>query len=401
MTLTRILVLLALCCAPIGCGDDSSGGNGGDGDGDGSGGGSGDGDGDGDGSGGSSGDGDGDGGGDGDGDGDGPLPGDLSQATVAQVPAIIAAATCQGLLDCMGPVVLAGILDHEDCETALTAGLRDGDYAYYEQSVTDGRTNFDASQLQACHDALVALGCELQTAALPDACQAAVGGTVADGDACVATIDCDQRSYCKNTDACPSTCARRKAAGASCDSSDECNADLFCIGGACGSPLQDLGESCENADEVCRYGNACVANAGGDAVCGVPSFDLDVGASCDLARGKYCKEGNACVVVDQGTDTTECQPQVGPGDDCLPGSPSQCPVGHFCEFASGTCQPQGAAGEDCVGNPNNPNQCTPGNVCVSGTCEPIGRIGDDCAAGGQCRSGNCPDGKCAAPVRCD
>lgn len=396
----RFLSLLLLCVALLACGDEASGEGDDGGDGDGSGGLSGDA--------GAIGDGDGDGdAGDGDGDGDGDTsvvedpPDDLSTSTVADVPAVLAAAYCEALEDCLGIEVRDRLLGYEVCEQSLAKGFGDVDYAYLEEGVEAGRVAFDPTQLSACHDAQVALGCDIQTARMPEACQAAFGGLVADGDACVAHGDCGARSYCKGTESCPSECARRKAPGASCEANDECNHELRCIDGAC-IAFQARGDSCAGDTEFCRWGDACVLD-GGDAVCGAPSYALGVGASCDPAAGKYCEAGLSCSVIDADSDTYECVARAEAGAECRLAAPSQCPVGYFCEVegdvsSPGTCKPQGATGEACAGDKA---QCVPGNACVADTCRAIQRNGSACGGHVACRSGNCVDGTCAAPAACE
>lgn len=114
----------------------------------------------------------------------------------------------------------------------------------------------------------------------------------AENEHCESNLDCEAHLACLAADG-GLTCQRRLMAGASCVTSDACQAGAICSNGLCAAlPLP--GESCAETRE-CRWG-LCrdVANTDGGAICG-PLLS----AAQPCTRGEECASGscvgNTCV----------------------------------------------------------------------------------------------------------
>lgn len=249
-------------------------------------------------------------------------------------------------------------------------------------------------------------------------CADAFQGTVAVGQPCHTSAECAGDAYCEDKTGCPGTCTARKALGEPCDWDDDTCAQVglqgvgvcywdetartsTCLearrgadaaeGGACGlvshegnvltyvdcleglwcdSPGQDqpgtcrqpvaAGATCEDQNQVCATGYACIANADGNGrscqpiplvneaggACGETAF-------CNPFKLLTCDDTTkTCKVVGDGTEGSSCDLSE-PGDDLI------CNEGLGCDSETKTCLPKRDAGQPCQND----------GMCKSGSCD--------------------------------
>ncbi len=253
-------------------------------------------------------------------------------------------------------------------------------------SVAAGRAKFDASQAQACLDAIAV--CSGTTTA-PPACVATLTGTVAEGGACTGGEECaTANSVCNSC-----KCKAMAADGAACTTSSDCY-NYNCQSGKCVAPptVPKLGEICEIQVDPNT----------------VSTVGCDTGLYCDttskkcaayLASGAACKDWDACaaglVCATDATGAGTCKTTPKVGEACSSGSANPC--GYFdvtCVGTTGaqTCQPYVYLGDACV-----PNQCNSGLTCdpTSKKCINAPAAGTACTDSSQCGDGGyCNNSKC-------
>lgn len=243
----------------------------------------------------------------------------------------------------------------------------------------------DAGAVAACIAAIDAAPCDDDDPGEIDACDQAITGTLAEGDACAFDTECSDGLSCfvaaDAADDCGS-CEPESAEGESCVNRD-CADDLDCIDNICapeqgggGQALFEVGDACDPDGDECELfdtGLACVDNGAGGNEC-VPAVIVQVGETCDTGtRQRYC-ENSASVsfCVDDGTGVGECTDRPGPGEECL--------LTLLCDQTiavcdQGTCEAGGAAGDGC--DADNPFSCQVGLQCGDdATCAPFLTLDD-------------------------
>jgi hypothetical protein len=324
---------------------------------------------------------------------------------LGDVPAKYAAASCVALAACFGELAQE-FMNGEDCNQLLEKRIANGDFASLQQAVASGKVTYDGTKMQACLDRLSGAGCKLFTEREFAECVAASDGTIAEGGDCNFDFECKSPAFCKVDAACPGKCAPLQAAGAACTDDDQCQSGLICTGpGTCEKPSA-AGQSCQNASATpCEPGLLCF---GGDPQAGTPGtcktiaelFSADLGATCNLADGPYCKPGLSCAVesVSATEIVTKC---VAAGTSaCTISYPDMCPTGQYCKHPdqdfNGTCTPLPGDGQPCVSD-----TCVAYTRCESGTCRSLQDNGGTCQENDTCYSEACVAGKCAADTPCN
>ncbi len=348
------------------------------------------------------------GGGDGGGGGGGG-----GSVTIDELPAGFAGAMCAALDECMGALVDV-FLGGNDCVTQFQNGFEDAAFQNLKDAIDAGRVVYDPAKAGDCIDAIEALGCGALGNQLPDVCEEALAGTVAEGGDCGLDQECVGDAFCDRAgDACPGTCTARSAAGAECGSDDHCQSGLVCGDSSrCVEPAGP-GETCEGASAPdCEVGLLCIGSDGDTpGTCrGIDEVLVgDAGDACDFESGMLCREGLSCVVQGftpgVGPELT-CAAEVGAGAACRVGVPDQCPAGQYCAgtdlmtlMFEGTCAPLPGDGEPCAGGLLGAG-CAGGHACIEDTCRLIQRNGGSCTDDGQCYSGNCEGGACVPDAAC-
>ncbi len=223
------------------------------------------------------------------------------------------------------------------------------------------------------------------------------GGTCDDcvnGDDCNTAADCES-NFC-DAGKCAACSVDGQCAAAEYCSSGVCVPDLP-TGAACGNGEQCLTDSCVDGrccmSATCGTCEACNV-AGGlgicnpvsagqtDDTCNMASKQCDGFGACKTILGQACAAAGDCLsnfCVDGVCCSSTCN---GVCKSCNLGSP-------------GTCSDIASGQED-----NFPaNICTGANSCDgAGTCKKDN--GQTCAAGAECVSGNCLDGRCCGTASC-
>jgi hypothetical protein len=237
--------------------------------------------------------------------------------------------------------------------------------------VDAGRITFHQANTQSCLDSLDTISCDvlMDSKGMPQDCQAALEGTVAQSGACYDSGECAGDSYCTETALqCPGQCEPRAAEGESCASNSECEGQLECdfTSSTCEQPDTSgtdpgLGESCPNGD--CQMGLVCNPD---NSIC--EEYDREGDAcvpgdsTCELFT--YCDNSQTCVRYN-GAGATCGMSNDGEWAGCLPGT--------YCDFGpstSGTCETAKAIGESCQGDTECQSaECSEANECIA-TCAP-------------------------------
>ncbi|HVY30580.1 MAG TPA: Dickkopf N-terminal cysteine-rich domain-containing protein [Polyangiaceae bacterium] len=234
---------------------------------------------------------------------------------------------------------------------------------------------------------------------------------------CADDNDCEDSTYCDN-----GSCKKKKAPGATCDSSGIC-ASGFCVDGVC------CDVSCKGQCEACDV-------AGSEGVCspvqGIPHnmrpacdhAGDECGGQCDGVNSNVCKYaavGTACgtTTCDNGLAKSstcngqgecksnkdeECSPYAcGPDDSCLSRceQDADCSDGYTCNESNGRCLPANATcSKDRLSSEGN-GQSTPCKpfLCVpaTGTCAVSCAFSTDCAPDFVCE----PSSKTCLPAPAD
>lgn len=349
-------------------------------------------------------------------------PGSDTGRPIDDVPQALAEGLCASIQSCYGDfadVIYRGT----DCVVDTAADIRDASLPIWKADIAAGTVVYDGTKVQACADAIAAMGCALRSERLASVCDEALAGNVPAGGACQGNVECDGARYCAFTGAtCPGVCTDLEAEGSPCTDNDACQNGLVCLvdaasgQGTCAS-LADEGEACSN-DGECDGGLGCV---GADAMTGAlgtcetwaSRFTEAEGDGCDPQGGQLCATGLSCV-LDQfsaGSGASfSCSAPFASGAACKVGFPNGCPADEYCNAdlktgqLDGVCTPSPLEGEPCydsgLGN-GAIAPCAPGLACnPNGICEGTGVIGETCTTEDFCHSGVCTSGVCASPDRC-
>jgi hypothetical protein len=74
-------------------------------------------------------------------------------------------------------------------------------------AVDAGRVKYHGTKTQKCLDDIAAGDCTTLSRREPESCQAALEGTVKEGEDCTLDAECVGDQYCKRGDSCPGKCA--------------------------------------------------------------------------------------------------------------------------------------------------------------------------------------------------
>lgn len=308
-----------------------------------------------------------------------------------------------------------------DCKTELGRRFEDGFVAALKKAIDEKRVIYHADKIQACLDAFKAGGCAIFGNRAPDACEAAIEGTVKTGGACTINDECEGRAFCKVDAMCPGACSALLAAGSACKGDDSCQDGLSCMrdgtGGKCKKPA-GAGEACGDAPLLeCNAGLLCVgedkkAMKAGTCKASADVFSVDSGGACDPGAGLLCKSGLSCRLesASMGMPVWKCASGVSSGAACNLAFPDQCPVGEYCNGPNpgmgkfdGICAKLPTDGQACAGSFGS-SGCAVGLTCdssgASGICRKIERLGGTCTAASSCYSDRCSGGKCVPGDEC-
>ena len=256
-----------------------------------------------------------------------------------------------------------------------------------QKDITAGQTTFEKAQAAACTAAITALPCSSLVSMLDfpmpgSACESAIAGAGVKDVACHRNTQCVSR-YCDSSTrySCEgSTCQPRIAAGNACTSRYEC----------------ETGLTCNNASQKCEVYGTLNQSCTQDSDCAPAYRCLDLSCQQPKKTGDACNLSSDCVAGDVCMNTI-CKALVGLVGACipaaLPGYPTGCAAGFWCNAGTNTCAALPKIGESCL----SAGECS-GGYCKmeqsSATCMAYLNIGDTCSSDEQCVSLFCSSEKC-------
>ena len=327
---------------------------------------------------------------------DGGIAGDASAVTASTFFAAIEHAECQQYVRC------GFAEDAASCDAIIDSYAGFAQSIQLDSDVADGKVVFNASEAQACVDAVAAASCDQNIGVsgsrdIPAACSDYATGTIADGVACSANDECESgscllASQCALNTCCAGTCNTAVAIGGSCSQENSvCGPDGFCDthNYTCAA-LLSAESACERSTD-CRDGLACTKS-----ICtALPT----IGQACNTTDG--CQGINLdCSVPDQNTPGT-CVTAAARGATC---DAAPCKLGSVCDLASATCIALPSVGSPCI-----LGGCAGGSACDNsvspGRCKALVANGGACSSDDLCISHFCngvgaPGAVCAAPPVC-
>lgn len=335
------------------------------------------------------------------------------------LPDAYARAYCDVLERCFG-AFYGLITAYEDCEKLSAERLRQSGLDALSAAVAAGSVEYHAGEVQGCIDATENKACSELNQRGSAACEAAVTGTRAKGEACELDEECEGSLICDVKDACPGKCVERYAAGIACGSDDQCADGLVCSQATthCVKPAAE-GEACGGGVEAqCAAGLLCRGEDKGKLTAGtcVAAESLALGGegdACDPATLALCRTGLSCVVTAVAPAVTwECKKPGGEGATCGVGLPEDCPAGQYCPVTTADvlamtleakCAPLPQAGAACAARPfDSLPACAPYERCASdGKCIGLRDLGESCDSNDVCYSGRCENGACEPLGACE
>lgn len=287
--------------------------------------------------------------------------GDGGSVSAAQASSDAANAFCARAQSCAPAYVSLEWGDVATCATRFGAELAD--------TLSATGTSDTPSQFEACAKALPGFTCDdVLGHGIPAPCRS-TPGSLANGAACGDDSQCSG-AHCNIPElATCGVCTTLAAAGASCNTDDDCDYGLQCASGVCVAPVAS-GGACDASTHpclptlVCNSGTCATPSAAG-ASCD-PSALQDTcdelhGVICDSTTSKcitatFAQAGGTCGLV-SGT-LTLCA--AGPGD-----ATSVC-KGLSATSSTGICQAPAADGAGC--NATTGPFCLSPSVCANGAC---------------------------------
>ncbi len=360
--------------------------------------------------------------------------------TLEQFAAGVSATICQAVIQCQASGTAAGYLVQLCVQGGSGIGFSADDL---KKAIAAGRVKFDASQGQACLDALSAAAASCTNLdGAPTACKAAAQGTVKAGAVCnIAAPECESGTTCQVTQTSSSssvctgtcviqvtegkdctqapcmdgltcnhsgnsaTCAKRGAAGATCQYDYQCLNGLACDSQKCTAP-GTAGTACDTGSNLgCAKGFYCLVQQAGGSTAGVCTAQVAVGGAC-ASDGKHAQAAAAikeCAfgLVCKGASADKSNGHITPGVCAAPSDEggscvniaantytiTGCKVGLNCQ--SGKCAKpptSGACSDDLY------SKCLSGSAYCdqsSTTCKAQQAKGASCNSGEECQSQTC------------
>jgi len=333
-----------------------------------------------------------------------PPPPDAGGATgvkLADLPRLLAGATCDALEDCIGNAeLLADTLGGRDCNELNENLLLASPLRYLSASVDGALVLYRPAEVESCLEDLRGLSCDVRASRWPASCELMLLGTVALGEACAINQDCSGDAFCDlgALETCPGTCAPLQSEGMPCNQNDDdqCEDGLVCFRGEC-EPLGVVADDCGETLPRCEPGLVCAA---GECTSVPVIYFRKLDEACEVGV-ELCEPGLVC---ESTMDTMGvCKKPVAKDAACKRADPNQCPLDQYCDAApgvAGSCRNRPVEGETCL--VMRAQECADGHVCIGTTCRALLQVGVSCDVDAQCYSGVCgADGKCAGPLMCD
>lgn len=332
------------------------------------------------------------------------------------VPAELADVWCDAAESCLGRLADrtgAG----PSCRATVEAETASSIVPLWAAAIDAGTATYDPALARQCLEATRAQGCDLFIEAQPAACRDFLIGTIALGERCSTSIECEGDAYCRGAGCpdVPGTCTARLGTGSPCGTTDECQTGLGCEDGVCRVPASASGGSCGGDSALgCPLDEVCVGSTAETRGTCTPYDEVltrALGDACDFREAELCSPELSCAVTGATATgiTASCVAIAPSGGSCFGAVPDMCPLGEYCDAQpatgalEGTCRPEPAEGEACGRSLSTP-VCAQGLECVTvddtPTCIRPKDNGAACDSAAECRSGRCVGGACAPPVLC-
>jgi len=324
-------------------------------------------------------------------------------------------AFCRLFARCLNPIEL------EDCRRFPVEMFGAPDAIQIErlrEAIDQGTAVYHPDRVAACLTATDELECASfgqSTLQFIDLCPIFTG-TVADGDTCYTSIECDTPgavcggpTVCEAGDVCCElTCVPPADLLGACADDVACSPGLFCVEGVCRSG--DTGSACTNSSQCDQSywcdTDTCQPDVGPGAPCvedeQCPSPESCLGDDLEGGTGGTCGRtdglGDACDTTCFGfpclqvmpTVLGECVEPAGENESC---AEVACHASFDCSDGDELCVPMGGLGAPCTGTSG---QCRIGHFCDTevngvpeGECDLPRPAGASCIADRHCASGIC------------
>ena len=339
---------------------------------------------------------------------------------LSQVPQLYAEGICAALSKC-SPIAASLLLGANDCEGLVAAEFKNGSLPGIQAAVTAGTVKYDASAATGCRDAIASASCSYANNPYLPACEAALSGTVVEGQACAIDEECQGNLYCKYNGSCPGTCAQLEGTDALCRSSKNCQSGLTCfvstgttgrctvkptLGQECG---YDLPGDCapQSGDAVICWGANSTTRGKCVAVNAIAS--QAIGSACSVLSSSLCVSGASCQIASILLNGT-CVAPASSTDSCPFAFPDPCGKDQYCTAtgpnAPGQCSLLPTAGQPCltgVIQSLSNRVCAADHACAAGTCVKYRPNAGACTANAVCYSGRCDSQsqQCVPNQNCD
>lgn len=295
-----------------------------------------------------------------------------SSVSPTQACTDLAKAVCDKAAQCASSVVSEVYGDATTCASRTTSSC--------EQSLALKDTADTPDFAEKCSVAYATLSCGDALDNVPAAdCKRKELGKLSDGSACGTAGQCAS-SVCQidGTTGC-GKCIEPAAAGAACQSTNDCQDGLVCAagtsGGVCIAPAAS-GATCSTKAPIvpCQGGLICNGTTCQTPLAAGSACDPTPGKSlCDGASGYWCTpKGTRCVAVKFAGPNAACGYDSTTGDStaCTGGGAGAGVLGACMNIdqktLQGTCAAAAADGAAC--DATNGPFCTPPALCLSGKC---------------------------------
>ena len=328
--------------------------------------------------------------------------------SLEELPAKYSEALCQVFTNCVGDLYNI-YRPGETCLKDVSITVQE-ELATLPNAVDTGRVKYNGTKTQKCLDDIAAGDCTTLSRREPESCQAALEGTVKEGEDCTLDAECIGDQYCKRGDSCPGKCAPYEQAGGACVRHDNCVSGLKCGDTKrCVAPSQK-GDACQQGEPKCADGLLCL---GEDSTAKTPGVCYTIeealsgkaGDDCALA-GHLCAAGYSCEITSIAPIAGTCVAKVGAGDACHAAFPDECPDDEYCALGlnplmPGVCTAKPKAGEKCAAGLGDAKYCAPYARCDADVCREIAHAGEECNADDTCYSSHCVGHACVTGNSCE
>jgi|GEM_PF-2629561 len=215
-------------------------------------------------------------------------------ATIEEAALSLAEVACTALTACF-----PGYIHWAYGDTA-TCVEREGGYWVYLANLPDSSVTVEV--MDSCHALWPELSCD--EAAWGDPKECTPPGPRADGEACVAHVQCAS-GWCEASPYSCGACGPEPAAGSACEQDLDCAFGQWCMPtGTCGVPAGP-GEACSE-ELLCEAGLTCAAGSCVRSQGLGDTCDIDLGLACDWLTDELVCDAGTCIAFAWGAPGEPC-----------------------------------------------------------------------------------------------